>query len=267
MPDRTQNDRWAVGEDYEAYVGRWSRRIARAFVDGLGVPPGSRWIDVGCGTGALARTILDACAPQWVVGVDPSPGFLDHARNRIIDPRIEFRHGDACALPIDDGSADAAVAALVLNFVPDPPRAIDAMRRAVRPGGVVAAYVWDYAGGMQPIRRFWDVAVALDPAAVELDEGRRFPICRPDALSHLWRAGGLGRIEVHAIEVPTLFADFDDYWTPFLGGQGPAPGYCMSLPEHRRRALRDGLASTLPVRADGSIPLVARAWAVRGVCD
>lgn len=166
---------------------------------------------------------------------------------------------------MENAAFDAAVSGLVLNFVPDMAKAVREMVRATCSGGWVAAYVWDYAGEMQLMRRFWDAAIALDPAVLQLDEGRRFPICQENPLVNLFRAAGLNRVEVRAIDVPTLFRNFDDYWTPFLGGQAPAPGYCMSLTEDRRGALRERLRATLPSRADGSIALIARAWAVRGI--
>ncbi|MBM3597169.1 MAG: methyltransferase domain-containing protein [Alphaproteobacteria bacterium] len=259
-----RKDVWAIGEAYELYVGRWSRPVACEFLDWLALPSGRDWIDVGCGTGALSRTILDRAAPSSLAAVDPSEGFLAEARRRVKDPRAAFHVGDARKLPVGDTVADAAVAGLVINFVPDRAAAIAEMRRATRPGGTVAAYVWDYAGEMQMMRRFWDAAVSLDPAAQALDEGRRFPDCRPDRLVELWRAAGLADAEARAIDIPTVFADFDDFWRPFLGGQGPAPGYCMSLDEARRAALREHIRANLPMAEDGTIPLIARAWAVRG---
>lgn len=259
-----QRDVWASGDRYEPYVGRWSRLVARDFVDWLGVPPGKRWLDVGCGTGALAQTVLDRAAPAAVLGIDPSEGFLASARRYVADTRARFEIADAQALPVADGAFDAAVSGLVLNFVPDPAKAVREMRRAAR-GGTVAAYVWDYAGEMQMMRRFWDAAVALDPAARAKDEGVRFPLCRPEPFAALLRDAGLAQIEARAIDVPTVFKDFDDFWTPFLSGQAPAPGYCMSLGEDRRAALRERLRATLPTRPDGSIHLIARAFAVRGV--
>lgn len=152
----------------------------------------------------------------------------------------------------------------MINFVPDQAKAIGEMRRATRPDGVVAAYVWDYAGAMQMMRAFWDAAAALDPNAVALDEGRRFPVCHPEPLVGLFADAGLKDVAVRAIDVPTVFKDFDDYWTPFLGGQAPAPGYCMSLSEDRRAVLRERIRAGLPVNDDGSIHLIARAWAARG---
>jgi hypothetical protein len=128
----------------------------------------------------------------------------------------------------------------------------------------VAAYVWDYAGKIELMRYFWDAAVELDRAALELDEGRRFPLCRPAPLAELFTNARKRAVETRAIDVPTRFRDFDDYWTPFLGGQGPAPGYAMSLSEERRSALRDRIRARLPIAEDGSIDLIARAWAVRG---
>jgi SAM-dependent methyltransferase len=259
------HDVWAVGDAYEAYVGRWSRRVAEAFLRWLDVPVGRRWLDVGCGTGALTATVLAIADPTEVIGVDMSTEFVATARKRIDDPRASFSVGDAQSLPLSDaGGFDAVVSGLALNFVPEPHRAVTEFARTLTAGGLAAAYVWDYAGGMAVIRHFWDAAVALDPAAAELDEGHRFPLCGPEPLRRLWTEAGFGQVTVRAVEVPTVFADFDDYWRPFLGGQGPAPGYAMSLTEERRNALRDRIRDRLPTGPDGTIPLTAQAWAVRG---
>jgi SAM-dependent methyltransferase len=255
---------WAVGDAYEAYVGRWSRRVAAAFLDWLDVPAGQHWLDVGCGTGALTATVLAMADPAEIIGVDPSEEFLATARARIADPRSTFRAGDARSLPLPDRRFDAVVSGLALNFVPDPSRAAAEFARVATSGGVAAAYVWDYAEGMAMMRYFWDAATELDPAAAELDEGRRFPLCRPEPLGRLWAEAGLDNVTVQRVEVPTVFTDFDDYWSPFLGGQGPAPGYAMSLTEDHRGALRDLLRARLPSAPDGSVPLTATAWAVRG---
>jgi len=264
MSPSAPEDAWAVGAAYEAYVGRWSRPVARAFVRWLEIPPGSAWLDVGSGPGALAQEILEAAAPRRVLGVDRSEGFVAHARARTADARAEFRVGDAQALPVDGGAFDAAVSGLVLNFVPAPARMVAEMARACRAGGAVALYVWDYAGGMQLMRFFWDAAKALDPAAEALDEAVRFPGCAPGPLRALLEAQGLAAVETRAVDVPTRFRDFGDCWSPFLGGQGPAPSYAMSLPDDRRAALRERLRRTLPTEPDGSIALTARAWAVKG---
>jgi SAM-dependent methyltransferase len=263
-PDR-RPDVWAAGDAYEPYVGRWSRLVAREFLAWLALGPDLRWLDVGCGTGALTQAILAQARPREVIGIDPSEGFIAYARDRTRDPRAAFKTADARGLAAEAGRFDAAVAGLVLNFIPEPAAALIAMARAVRPGGTVACYVWDYAEGMQLMRAFWDAAAALDPSARELDEGRRFPLCRPEPLRALFDEAGLQRTEVRAIDVPTAFESFDDYWSPFLGGQGPAPTYCMALPEDRRRQLRDRIRAALPIAPDGSIRLSARAFAVRGV--
>ena len=260
----SSSDAWASGEAYEPYIGRWSRLVAREFLSWLAVPSASRWLDVGCGTGALVQTILAAADPAHVDAVDSSADYVSFARDRIRDRRVTFAVANAQSLPPLAQDVDAAVSGLVLNFIPQPPAAVAGMGRAVRPGGVVAAYVWDYAGGMQLIRHFWDAAIALDAQALELDEAHRFPICHPAALESLWRSAGLRDVEGRAIEVRTPFRDFDDYWQPFLGGQGPAPGYAMQLSEERRAQLREEIRSRLPVASDGSITLLARAWAVRG---
>jgi ubiquinone/menaquinone biosynthesis C-methylase UbiE len=173
---------WASGRAYEPYVGRWSRLVAREFVDWLAVPPAARWLDLGCGTGALAETILRRANPAQVDGIDPSEGYLALAREQVRDPRVRFNVGDARRLAVESARYDAVVSALVLNFIPDLPAGMAEMARAVRPGGTVAGYVWD----------------------------------------------------------------------------------AMSLDEAARAALRERIRAHLPIAADGSIPLIARAWAVRG---
>jgi len=267
MEHPQRKDTWASGATYEPYVGRWSRLVAREFLAWLAIPPGARWLDIGCGTGALSQTILDVASPRQITAIDPSEGYITFARQQVRDRRVRFRLGDVQALPEASASYDAVVAGLVLNFVPQPSRAVAEMQRVARVGGTVAVYVWDYAGQMELMRYFWDAAVALDPAASKLDEGQRFPICQPEPLMQLFCTEGLREVEVRMIDIPTVFRDFDDYWSPFLGGQGPAPGYTMSRSEEQRRALRERLRATLPMAADGSIPLIARAWAVRGVRD
>ena len=192
-----------------------------------------------------------------------NPPSTEHARAHVTEPRVTFEVDDAQAMSVVSASFDAALSGLVLNFIPKPMLAVQEMVRAVRPAGLVTAYVWDFASKMELMRYFWDAAVALDPAAVELDEGRRFQLCQPAALSALSSEGGLRDVQTRGIEVPTRFRDFDDYWSPFLGGQAPAPGYEMSLSEERRGALRERIRADLPVAADGSISLIARAWAVR----
>ena len=260
MSSKHVSDTWERGSPYEQYVGRWSRQVAPLFLSWLDVPAGRRWLDVGCGTGALCAAILDRCFPTSVAGVEPSEGFLKTAKDNLAG-RAQLHPGSATAIPLGDASVDVVVSGLVLNFVPDQPAAIREMARMTGPGGMIAAYVWDYAGKMELMRAFWDAAAALDPQAAKLDEGVRFPLCRPEALEALFAGAGLKGVEVKPIDLPTPFADFDDYWRPFLGGQGPAPAYAMSLDETARARLRDRIRERLPTAADGSISLTARAWA------
>ena len=257
------SDNWQRGDPYEQYVGRWSRRVAPRFLSWLNVPAGRRWLDVGCGTGALSAAILDQCSPLSVAGVEPSEGFLEKAKEQLAG-RAQLKRGNAAAIPLDDGSVDACVSALVLNFVPDGSAALAEMARVTAAGGTIAAYVWDYAGKMELMRHFWDAAVGLDAGAAKLDEGTRFPLCHPEALGGLFTNAGLREVDVTAIDIPTPFASFEEYWRPFLGGQGPAPAYAMSLDEPARARLRDRIRERMPLQADGSIALTARAWAVRG---
>jgi SAM-dependent methyltransferase len=263
MAGKPVSDTWERGNPYEQYVGRWSRRIAAPFLSWLNTPPGLRWVDVGCGTGALCAAIADLCAPASVIGVEPSEGFLQMAKSHLGE-QVSFYPGSATAIPLPDAAADVVVSGLVLNFVQDPPAAMAEFSRVCGKAGIVAAYVWDYAGKMELMRHFWDAAVRTNPDAAKLDEGPRFPLCHPDALGKLFDQARLQGVEVRAIDVPTPFQNFDDYWQPFLGGQGPAPAYAMSLDEPARARLREGLKAALPIQADGSIMLTARAWAVRG---
>jgi SAM-dependent methyltransferase len=257
-------DRWASGDAYDGYIGRWSRLVVRHFLDWLGLPEGQDWLDVGCGTGVLSRAILEQCAPRSVVGVDPSEPFIDHARNATLDVRARFETGSAAATNQPDGSVDTVVAGLVLNFVPHLPAALAEALRVVRPGGTVAGYVWDYAAGMQLLRSFFDAAIALDPGIASHDEAVRFPITHEGRLAEAFEAAGLVAVAHRPIDVPTVFGDFDDLWAPFLGGTGAAPTYVATLDEAARTALRERLRESLPIEADGSIHLTARAWAVKG---
>lgn len=254
-------DEWSSGERYEPYVGRWSRLVAPEFVDWLALPARLRWLDVGCGTGALSATILDRAEPSRLVGVDRSAGFVEYARRNVVSPAVTFEVREADQSAGLDDRFDVAVLGLVLNFVPDRQQVLTDLSRLA---GVVAAYVWDYPGEMWLMRHFWDAAVELDPSAGQFRESARFPFCRPDELEAMFTGAGLAAVTSRAIVVPTVFKDFDDYWTPFLGGQGPAPSYVRSLDDSRRAALRDAVHARLPVAADGSIALTARAWAVRG---
>lgn len=256
---------WAKGEAYEPYVGRWSRLVAREFLRWLNAAPNGRWLDVGCGTGALSQAVLETASPKEVTGIDPSADFIAYAALKIPAPQANFKTGDACRLVFESKAFDMVVSGLVLNFIPDIAKATVEMSRVTNPGGTVAAYVWDYAGQMQLMRHFWDAAVELDSSAGELDEGKRFPICNPAALSELFQKAGLKEVETKAIDVPTHFRNFDDFWQPFLGGQAPAPKYAMSLSEEKRTTLCENIRARLPVQPDGSIHLIARAWAIKGI--
>ena len=255
---------WGGGDAYERYMGRWSRKVAPIFTDWIGVSPGADWMDIGCGTGVLTSVVLDTCAPSRVTGIDSAANFLDAAETQVCDPRVCFKQGDAQAIPEADNTFDIVASGLVLNFVPDKDAMIQEMVRVAKPGGTVALYVWDYAGHMQLMRHFFDVATMLDPRAREFDDGVKAPVCRPGPLTELLVRAGLADVEVQAIDIPTAFANFDEYWAPFLGGTGSAPKYCVSLDEEARQHLREALRHRLPIGPDGEILLAARAWAAKG---
>jgi SAM-dependent methyltransferase len=255
---------FAQAHEYEPFMGRWSQRLAPLFVDFAGVLDGESVLDVGAGTGALARAVVEARPSAHVVGIDPSPGFVATARARQAKGHVRFQTGRAESLDFSPETFHRSLSLLALNFVADAARAVAEQMRVTRAGGVVAAAVWDYGDGMQMLRVFWDEAVRLDPSAAECDE-RHMPLCRHSQLSTLWLAQGLLAVGERPLTIAQPFASFDDYWTPFLGGQGPAGAYVASLTPTARDALRDALRTRLLGDGhDGPFTLTARAWAVKG---
>ncbi len=266
MSGVAKHDAWSAGDSYDAYMGRWSRKMAARFLDWLKPAEKLDWLDVGCGTGALSSEVLTRCNPRSLIGIEPSAGFVAAAQRNIEDKRATFEVGDAQKLPLADHSRDIVASALVLNFVPDIPKALAEMKRVARPGGTVAFYVWDYpGGGMGFMRAFWNAAIALDPGASGFAEDKRFPFCTAAGLTGLVTDAGLHSVESTALEIPTIFADFDDFWRPVTLGAGPAPGYCVSLPADARENLRQKLSDDLPRQDNGAIALNARAWTIKAL--
>jgi SAM-dependent methyltransferase len=258
------NDAWGSGVAYERFMGRWSALLAHKFLTWFDIAPARTWLDVGCGTGSLTRLILESYQPKEIIAIDSSADFISHAQRSINDSSVHFRVGLAQALELDSNSIDVVVSGLVLNFVPQPKEAILEMQRVTKPGGKIGIFLWDYADGMQMMRYFWDAAVELDNNAREHDEGIRFPICQEGQLESLVKEAGLRQVEATAIEIKTVFQNFDDYWQPFLGKVGAAPNYVASMNPEDIDKLEDKLRKLLPIAEDGSISLIARAWAVKG---
>jgi SAM-dependent methyltransferase len=258
-------DSWASGGGYDAFMGRWSKLIGVKFLDWLAVSPAARWLDVGCGTGALSQLILNGYRPKTLIGVDPSAEFIGFAEQSMPQPEVEFVVGSAEDLEFETNMFEAVVSGLVLNFVPEPEAALAEMLRVTKSGGQIGIYLWDYGEGMEMLRYFWDAATAMDPRATALDEGSRFPLCREGELEQLMVGSGLKQVESMVIEVETAFNSFEDYWGPFLQQVGPAPGYTMGLPTEERMKLESRLRQSLPREDDGSISIKARAWAVKGI--
>jgi ubiquinone/menaquinone biosynthesis C-methylase UbiE len=249
---------------YEIYVGRWSRLVAKQFIAWLNPVPEKIWLDVGAGTGILSQVILQDASPAKVVALDSSEDYLHFAREQRQDSRLEYRLGDALNLPFEASIFDIAVSGLVLNFLPDPPQAVKEMRDAVKAGGIVAAYLWDYSGKMEMMRQFWDAASVIDPKSKELDGGNRFAIADPKNLRATFESFDLEAVETTPIDVETRFKDFEDYWQPFLAAQGSVGKYLQTINEETLLAIREQLRQQLPKAEDGAIPLIARAWAVKG---
>ncbi|MCA9939315.1 MAG: class I SAM-dependent methyltransferase [Anaerolineales bacterium] len=260
-------DQWAAGSSYEDFMGRWSRRLAPEFVSWLQIPRGVHWLDVGCGTGALADAVCRHADPASVVGCDPSPPFVAYARELSRDARQSFVIAGVGSLPHRPGGYGSVTSLLALNFLPDPEGAVHEMCSVAAPRSTVSACVWDYGDGMLFLRHFWDAVASQDSTASALDEGARFPLCRRDALASLFHASGLRDVRCESLEIRTEFAGFDDYWRPFLGGTGPAPSYVASLNAERRANLARKLEEKLQQGPDGMIILNARAWAVCGTVN
>jgi len=256
-------DTWELGDPYEYYMGRWSRLVAQSFVDWLSPFSGLNWLDIGCGSGALSEVIINKCKPVALIAIDQSEEFIRAAQKRL----GSWAHcgvGDVLSLPLKEFSVNVTVAGLVLNFIPEPEKALAEMKRVTDVGGTVAVYVWDYAGKMDFLRYFWDAAVELKPEALSLHESRRFPDSNADALKRLFEKAGFVGVETSSFEITTHFRNLDDYWKPFLGGQGPAPSFVLSLDETEKNKLRNALKVRLPAHSDGSISMLACAWAAKG---
>jgi SAM-dependent methyltransferase len=255
---------WNDAVGYEAYVGGWSRAVAPQFLAWLALPSGLKWLDVACGTGALTASILSCAEPNEVIGVDASNDYLASARRNCRDPRVRFVAGDANALSFEGKTFDVSVSGLALNFIAFD-RALAEQRRVVRPGGMIAAYVWDYAGEYEFARRFWDAALSIDPRAADFDPGRKATICREKNLYEALVNAGCTGVDTFALNESGEFPSRDDYWHAFDGRQGSTAEYLSLLTDEKRVRLRDTLLSTM--NAHGPVRLKVRALAVKGLCQ
>jgi len=248
---------------YDRHVGRYGRRLASELVDFAGVERGMRALDVGCGPGALTTVLAESLGAESVSAADPSEPFADACRERA--PGAQVVVAPAEALPFEDGAFDVTLSQLVVNFMDDPETGVREIARVTRPGGTVAACVWDYAGEMTLLRAFWDAAGEIVPeAAGEADEGIVMPWCREGDLAGLWRLSGLTGVRFGALAVSATYRSFDDLWAPLPTGVGPSGAFCQSLDEERRQALRGACHRRLG-SPEGPFELSARAWAVAGV--
>ncbi len=252
---------------YDAYMGRWSRRLAPLFIDFAGVADNERLLDVGCGTGVLTFALAAAAEIAAIVSIDQEASFVDGLRAQNTNERITAQQGDACALAFPDNTFDRALSMLVLHFVPSPNLALTEMRRVVRPGGIVAATVWDTFGGMPSQRMFWDTIVAIEPSAAERRAASLIrPTTQPGALQAAFMEAGFQSVTEALLTIRMDFSNFDDYWHPLLNGQGTLPEFLGSFPQDRRQLIKETVrAAYLCNQSDGPRSFASTAWAVRGV--
>jgi SAM-dependent methyltransferase len=255
------------GAAYEVFLGRRSRLLAEKLLDFAAFGDDGALLDVGCGTGSLAGAMAARWPGRRIVGVDSSEAFLAFARSRGLGAAVILDLGDATALPYDDGAFAGAATQLVLNFIPDPAPALAEMRRVTRRHGIVAAAVLDFHGGAVFQRLFWDTACGIDPQAV--DRRARLFSARPalpGGLRGLFAGAGLDRIEESLVTFRMDYADFDDYWRPLLGGQGPVGSYVAGLASDLRARLEAAVRAAYCAGApDGPRAMSATAWVVRGL--
>jgi SAM-dependent methyltransferase len=253
------------GAAYERFLGRWTKRLAPLFVEFARLPPDGDILDVGCGTGNLALSLAQARSSGRIVGVDLAEPYLAYARKREVATLAHFAVSDACRLPFRDSAFAGALAQLVLNFVPNPISAVREMRRVTRPGGTIAAAVWDFRGGLAYQRLFWESAVGVDASAeVVRDKLLSHPLALAPGLVDLWAEAGLTEIERSALTIQMDYASFADYWLPLLGGQGPVGSYLARVsPTLRAEIERRVRTSYLSGGQDGPRAMAATAWAVR----
>jgi len=254
------------GAAYERFIGRWTRRLAAAVLDAAPPPADGPLLDVACGTGSLAAALAGRDRARHIVGIDIAEPYLAFGRARDDIGAAEFVHMDALDLDLEPARFAAAYAVIALNFMRDPPAALEGMRRAVRPGGLIAGAGWDFRGGLVYQRLLWDTAAGLDPtAAATRDRIFAHPLALPDGMTGLWRQAGLRDVARQSVTIRMDFADFDDYWLPLLGGQGPVGGYVAGLaPELQERVREAVRRAYLSGDADGPRSLTATAWLVTG---
>ncbi|KUL97224.1 SAM-dependent methyltransferase [Bosea sp. WAO] len=259
------NVRSAAG--YDRLMGRWSRLLAEPFIRFAGLEDGERVIDVGCGTGSLTFTLPQAAEIGEIAAIDFSPIFVEEAQRRNTDPRIAIRQGDATAIPFEDGRFDRALSLLVLHFVPEADKAVAEMRRIVRPGGVVAAAVWDHLGGMAVMRMLWDTAAAIDEGAGEARSEYCFrPMTGPGEMRRSFLAQGLRDVTESSLTIRMDYENFADYWEPISAGEGPIGKYVAGLDEPRQTKLREAVRAAYEAgKPDGPRSFASVAWACRGV--
>jgi SAM-dependent methyltransferase len=248
------------GAAYERAMGRWSRAVAPAFLDWVAPPSGARWLEVGCGTGVFTELVVETCAPATVCAVDPSRAQIDHALCQPVARRVDFQVGDAQALPFADGTFDVVAAALVINFIPDRPRALGEMRRVARSGGIVAGYVWDFAAERSPSG---PLRLGMRQFGAEVPDLPGTSDSSLSALGLLFRAAGFESIATRSIEVTQLYPSFDDFWQAQTPGYYPTTRIIASMTTGERARLRETVRSRLSVRADGGIEYSARAHAIQ----
>jgi ubiquinone/menaquinone biosynthesis C-methylase UbiE len=249
---------------YDDFMGRWSRQVATQFLDWVGIERSLSWLDVGCGAGMLAQTVIKNCAPSSVTGADPLEKSIAAAKQHPDNEKIQFEIGDAQDLPFEDSKFDAVVSGLMIKFVPDKVKAIGEMKRVARPGSVIALYDWDMDSNMNTTRHFWSAVADVIPDRTEDRSTDRTPMTEIDSIAKMFEAAGVKAVQQSTISFTTHFRDLDDYWDPITRNSQNVGRFYQTMTEEQREAVHQRLKQILPFADDGSISFESRAVAVKG---
>jgi SAM-dependent methyltransferase len=256
-------EKWDNTQGYEMYVGRWSSLLSIDFVNWLNARSNLKWLEIGCGTGALTKAIAEKCTPSYLLAIDKSDSYIEKAKENVNSGNVSFLNIDINSCPLNE-KFHYITSGLVLNFVPKFGDMLRKLMNNLEPGGEISSFVWDYGGHYQPMRHFWNAACEIIPGSEKFDAGRNFDICTKENLIRLFEGIGLNDIQFTTIERIATFQNFDDYWLPIISAQGSVTEFISTLKEAEKEKLKEHLKRKLPIAFNGEIKLVISVLAAKG---